>query len=233
MKMSKLGAALFMALAMASPKLAADSALPALVGQANRKTFKKEDIKPKLLALDADLNPEQLDGLLAVLLDNNDSPVAIEPAAPQGAADDDTPASKLKALLEGKVDDETLAAALACLEPVAAADEDDDKMSQSDVKTAMDAMSVKLKTEMREANEARADVRGVVGDVVNLDSAAQIYGFALDHMTIDRTGVESVPALKALFKVANSTKSTASPIIAQDGAGLAARFPLATRFAQA
>ena len=109
-----------------------------------------------------------------------------------------------------------------------AADEAEPGMKPEEVKAAMDG----LRKELREANEAAREVRHIVGDVA-MDSAAEIYGFALDHMNVDRKGVEGVPALRALFKVAAAGK-TASPVhVAQDSAGLAAKFPGAARFSHA
>ena len=70
-------------------------------------------------------------------------------------------------------------------------------------------------------------------DVMGMDSAADVYGFALDHMKVDRAGVEGAAALRALFKVAAAGK-TASPVhVAQDSAGLAAKFPGVARFRNA
>ena len=231
MKMTKLGKALFAALCAASPVLAADSALPALVGPATRKNFKKEDVKAKLLALDAELDPQQLDNVIDALLDVEQEPKAVE--TPMAAADE-SPADKLRKLLAGKVDESVIAEACALMQP-AAADEFPEKkeepgMKKEDVTAAMDSM----RKEFREANEARADVRAIVGDVMGMDSAADVYGFALDHMKVDRTGVEGAPALRALFKVAASAKSSApAPRIAQDAGGLAEKFPGAARFRNA
>jgi hypothetical protein len=230
MKMSKLGKALFAALCAASPVLAADSALPALVGSANRKTFNPKDVKAKLLALDADLDPNQLDNVIDALLDVEQDPKPVETPA---AAVDESPADKLRALLAGKVDDATLEAACGLLATPAADEKPDDKgMKKEEVDAAMDAYGNKLRAEMREANEARADVRQVVGDVIGMDSAAEIYGFALDHLKVDRKGVEGAAALRALFKVASANKP--APVhVAQDSAGLAAKFPGAARFRNA
>ena len=225
MKMSKLGKALFAALCAASPVLAADSALPALVGQANRNTFDRKDVKAKLLALDADLVPQQLDNVIDALLDVEQDPKPVETPA---AAADESPADKLRALLAGKVDDATLEQACALL-ATPAADEAEPGMKKEEVAAAMDG----LRKELREAEEARRDVRPIVGDVMGMDSAADVYGFALDHMNVDRAGVEGAAALRALFKVAAAGK-TASPVhVAQDSAGLAAKFPGAARFSHA
>jgi hypothetical protein len=89
-----------------------------------------------------------------------------------------------------------------------------------------------FRAELRDAEEARREVRPVVGDVLAQDSAADIYTFALDHMKVDHAGVTGVPALKALFKLAN-TKAAPASRVAQDSAGLVAQFPNAARFRQA
>ena len=232
MKMSKLGKALFAALCAASPVLAADSALPALVGSANRKTFDRKDVKAKLLALDAELDPQQLDNVIDALLDVEQDPKAVETPA---AAADESPADKLRKLLAGKVDESVIAEACALMQPAAAdADPGEPGMKKEEVAAAMDAYGAKLRGEMREANEAAREVRPVVGDVMGMDSAAEIYGFALDHMKVDRKGVEGVPALRALFKVAAANKASTAPVhVAQDSAGLAAKFPGAARFRNA
>jgi hypothetical protein len=226
MKMSKVGAALFAALCVASPILAQDSALPALVGNASKANFNKEDVKAKLLALDASLDSNKLDAVLDAILDVEQQPTAQEPNPK--AAEDESPADKLRAMLAGKCDDATIEAACALL-GTPAADEfpnaekkDDDK---EDNKAAMDSM----RKDLREMFEATEEVRETVGKVVGMDSAAEIYGFALDHMKIDRTGVEGAAALRALYRVAGkSTKQNA--VVAQDAAGLAERFPDAARF---
>ena len=230
MKMSKLGKALFAALCAASPVLAADSALPALVGSANRKTFNRNDVKAKLLALDAELDPQQLDNVIDALLDAEQDPKPVETPA---AAADESPADKLRALLAGKVDDATIEQCCAlCAAPAADADPKEGEepgMKKEEVAAAMDG----LRKELREAAEAAREVRGVVGDVA-MDSAAEIYGFALDHMKVDRAGVEGAPALRALFKVAAANKASTAPVhVAQDSAGLAAKFPGAARFRNA
>lgn len=232
MKMTKLGKALFAALCAASPVLAADSALPALVGPATRKNFKKEDVKAKLLALDAELDPQQLDNVIDALLDVEQEPKAVE--TPMAAADE-SPADKLRKLLAGKVDESVINEACNLMAaPAQDADEAAEKMIKDgekpvDVKAAMDG----LRKDLREAEEARRDVRAIVGDVMGMDAAAEVYGFALDHMKVDRKDVEGAPALRALFKVAASKSATPAPRIAQDAGGLDKQFPGAARFRNA
>lgn len=227
MRMTKLGKALFAALSAASPVLAADSALPAMVGQAARKTFDKADVKARLIALDADLDPQQLDNVIDALLDVEQDPKPVE--TPMAAADE-TPSDKLRKLLAGKVDDATLEEACGLLTPAAATDEKEEGMKKEEVEAAMDSM----RTEMREAEDARRDVRETVGDVLGMDSASAVYGFALDHMKVDHKGVEGVAALRALYRVAVSGNSSRpAPKLAQDSGGLATKFPNATRFRNA
>ncbi len=101
-------------------------------------------------------------------------------------------------------------------------------MKKEDVDKAMDG----LRKEMRAAEEARRDVREVVGDVFSMDSASEVYGFALDQMKVDRKDVEGTAALRALFKVAVSKSATRVPIttIAQDDGELVKQFPHIARF---
>ena len=254
MKMTKLGKALFAALSAASTKLAQDAALGAIVGNADKKTFVKDEVKKRLIALDATLNPQQLDNVIDALLDVEKDPeptdVPDKDAPDQGAGDEDDPREKLRKVLAGKVDDKTMDAALDCFPKVPAKDgkggtfppdegldEDDepkDIMKKEDVDKAMDSFGKKLRDQFKQAAEAQRDVRPVVGDVIGMDSAEEIYGFALDHMKIDRKDVQGTPALRALFRVASSTKKqdTITPVIAQDSAGLAKQFPNATRFSK-
>lgn len=235
MKMSKLGKALFAALAAASPKLAADSALPALVGTANRKTFDKQAIKGKLIALDGELDPQQLDNVIDALLDVDQDPKPME--TPMAAADE-TPADKLRALLAGKVDDATIEEAcklfadpsedeLPHSEPNALGLEktglDEEVVKKEDMEAAMDAM----RKEFKEAAAAARDVRAMVGDVA-LDSASEIYEFALDQMKVDHKDVEGVAALRALYKVASSVQNKPAEV-AQDSASVE-QFPGLSRF---
>lgn len=222
MKMTKLGKALFMALSAASPVLAADSALPVLVGSASRKNFKKDVVRSKILALDEDLEPEKVDGVIDAILDIDEDPNPIE--TPEAVVE--TPADKIRGMLTGKVDDSIIDQICEMVKPEVAADEDDDAMSKEDVATAMDG----LRAQLRDAEEAKRDVRDVVGDVIGMDSAEAVYGFALDQMKIDREGVEGAKALRALFKVAHSRPVNVTPKIAQDSDAMATQFPNANRF---
>jgi uncharacterized protein len=223
MKKTKLGLALIAALGLASPVLAADSALPVLLGQADAKNFDRKDVKAKLLALDASLDSNKLDAVLDAILDVEQEPTAQTTPA---AAADESPADKLRALLAGKVDDATIEAACALLgTPAEDEDEFPEKADKEEVKAAMDS----VKREMREANEAANEVRATVGQVIGMDSAADIYAFALDHMKVDHKGVDGAVALRALYRVASKSAPTA-PVVALDSAGAEKQFPGLARF---
>jgi hypothetical protein len=210
MKMTKLGRALFVTLGGMSPKLAQDSALPALVGRAVKKTINAEDVSSKLVAMDADLDPKKakrmIEALIALDAEKEEKPKMM------GEDDDD--------------DDDTVAGD--------EDDEDDDKDKKKVAKDAEEKMKGAMdsfRRDLREASEAARAVRDVVGDVVAMDSAAEIYAFALDHMKVGHEGVKDAASLKALFNLAQTPK-TPTARIAQDTAGMATMFPDANRFVQ-
>jgi hypothetical protein len=211
MKTTKLGKALFVTLGGMSPKLAADSALLALVGQASKKTFKADEVSSKLIAMDADLDPKKMqtaiEAMLALDADPDDNPDALGEDEDDEDDEDEKKKKKLAADAEEKVA----------------------KDAEEKTKTAMDS----FRKELRDADEARRAVRPVVGEVIAQDSAAEIYTFALDEMKVPHEGVTEVPALKALFALAHSSRSAApAPRIAQDAAGAVSKFPNLSRFRQ-
>jgi hypothetical protein len=236
MKMTKLGKALFVAIGAVAPKIATDSALGAIVGSVSKKKFNKEGIKGKIMALDVELDPQQLDNIIDALLDVEQEPEVKPVVAPEKEeiGEDESPVEKLKALLAGKVDESIIEEACKLFE-IPAKDEKEnmeeiaEKSSKPiDVKAAMDG----LRKEMKAAEQARRDVATVVGDVFALDKAADIYAFALDHMGVDYKGVTGDAALSALFRVA-SNKPAAPIRIAADGDALGKQFPGAMRFRNA
>lgn len=218
MKMTKLGKALFAAICAASPKLAADSAVPAMLSNADRKTFDKAKIKADLIALDATLNPEQLDNVVDALLDVEQDP--------KPTVADESPADKVRSMLAGKVDDETISSILALLTAPAQAADEDDKMDKEDVQKAMDG----LRAELLETEQAKRDVRPAVGDVIGMDNAGVVYQFALKHMGVEHQGVTDTAALRALFKVANNQKVTEAKPAFDSGDSVVTKFPGVKRF---
>ena len=103
-------------------------------------------------------------------------------------------------------------------------EKEDEKKAEDKMKHAMD----EFKADLRAADEARRAVRSVVGDVLAQDSAEGIYGFALDQMKVDHAGVQGVPALRALFNLAQqASKPTAR--VAFDAVGVEEKFTGAGR----
>jgi uncharacterized protein len=218
MKTTKLGKALFVTLGGLSPKLAQDSALLALVGQAAKKTFNKEVVSSKLIAMDADLDPKKLASTLDVLL-------ALDAEKEKVAEDDDDDDDDATAQDEDETEEEKKKR----LAKDKMAKDAEEKERDEKQKTAMDS----FRKELRDADDARRAVRPVVGDVIAQDTAAAIYTFALDEMKVPYGGVKDAEALKVIFTNAHSSRS-AAPVarIAQDAAGLATKFPNANRFVQ-
>lgn len=119
-------------------------------------------------------------------------------------------------------------------------DEDEDDEDKED-KAAMDAALIRKAEEnvmgrIRQANEARECVRALVGDVslVAMDSAEDIYRFALDSVGANHKGVHP-SALKSMVEFTISQKSEArkpSVTIGMDSAAttsFAKAFPGATK----
>lgn len=226
MKTTKLGKALFVTLGGMSPKLAADSALLALVGQATGKTFKADEVSTKLIAMDAELDPKRLKTAIEALLALDAEPKPGKPAEDDDDDDDDdAPAQDA----DESDEDYKKRCAKDKLAKDKLAKDAEEKERKEENKAAMDS----FRKQLRDADEARRAVQPVVGDVIAQDSAADIYIFALDEMKIAHDGVTDLPGLKALFALAHSTRSAApAPRIALDAAGLATKFPQANRFRQ-
>ena len=224
MKPTKLGLALKLALSAASPKIAQDSSLVALVGQAKAKTFKKADVLPKLLAMDSEIDTGQLDAIIDAIIGVEDNPEPEKP--PEITAGDneaDSGHAGIMSFLSDKglsPDDlETVGGMLSKIGGPAADEEPDDVMSKEDVTTAMDAMRADLKKQFLDLETAKSAVRGTVGDVIGMDSAAAVYKFALDHLKVDRKDMPDA-GLASLYKVAAERKATPAPFnaIANDAA---------------
>lgn len=193
----------------------------------NEVDMRKGKARQVLMALDATLSPEQLDNIIDALVgveENNDEPEQ-QPQAPEIAGDDDNE-GQVRSLLAGKVDDDIIAQIVALLSPPVATDEEPNEEDMDEkIKMAKDSM----RKEFKDLEQAKADVRHVVGDVLGMDSAKDVYSFALNHLQIAHDGIDSLPALKALVKLAGE-RQQAPLSIAQDSAGLAEKFPNALRF---
>lgn len=234
MKRSKLGNALIVALSTAFPKvqIAADSELEKVLAPATRKDFgtaQREAASKLILAMDSGIDQKQVFAVMDALSDvddpepkKNDEP---EPAKDKRRGKDAKPECDCE-MPNGKH------SADCKMGKDAAAEEEAERKRNEDAK-AMDAKLEQLRADFRDADQAKRDVRPVVGDVVAMDSAEKIYEFALDQMKVDHTGVQGTAALRALFNVAKDRSAGTVPAVVMDSAAAVKRFANAGRFRQA
>lgn len=213
MRMTRFGKGLFIALKALAPKIAQDAALPALVGQLTRQTVDKVSLKTKLLAMDADLNSEEIDSVMDGMTDENDKEV--KRSAEDEDDEDETDEEKKKREAKDKKAKDKAAK---------------DAEAEEKGKKAMDAAIATVIGNLREADEARRAVRETVGEVA-FDSALEVYGFALDHLKIPHAEVKELAGKKALFGLALQKNAPAAPVVAMDAGSLLTQFPNLKRFA--
>ena len=236
---TKLGRALIAALSAASPKIAQDSSLGALVGEAKKKTFKKTEVVAALVAMDSEIDTSSLDEIIDAILGVQENPEPEKLTALAGDEDDDGAKSKHAEIIDflkskglDAADLEAVGNMLTRMdgpEKPAATDADPSTegfMKEEDVNTAMDSMSksltAKLTAQFRDLEQAKADVRPTVGDVIGMDSAPSVYRFALDQMKVDHKDLPDA-ALGKFYALAADRKSDKSPstLIANDSATIA------------
>lgn len=228
---TKLGRALIAALSAASPKIAQDSSLGALVGEAKKKTFKKAEVVKSLLAMDSDVDIDSLDEIIDAILGVQENPEPEKPTALAGDEPAEGGTAQLMAFLQEKglspEDLDAVSGMVSKLSAPAAVDADPEAegyMKKDDVDTAMDSMSksltIKLTKQFQELEQAKADVRPTVGDVIGMDSAPSVYRFALDQMKVDHKDLPDA-ALGKFYALAADRKTVKSPLIANDAATVA------------
>jgi hypothetical protein len=228
MKKTKLGHALIVALSAASPKIAQDSALPNLLGGAIKSKFDKTAVRAGLIAMDAEMDPQKIDDIVDAVLGVEQNPEPQEPMKLTGTADkyDEEGVSKHAEIIDFLKTKGLDAAALEAVgnmltrmeTPPKAEDENMMKPEDVDkkVETAMDEMRQGFKA----LEAAKSAVRTTVGDVIGMDSAEQVYRFALDHLKVDHKDMPPV-GLAKLFAVASERKSEhRTPVIAADSASI-------------
>lgn len=239
MKRTALGRALIVALSAASPKIAQDSSLGALVGEAKKKAFKKAVVMKALVAMDEGMDVEQLDNIIDAILGVEQEPEAQEPPTAVGDAEADPKHAEILDFLKGKglaEDDlQSVGSMLGSMNAAPAEDADPEEpgegyVKQDDVATAMDSMRKDLTKQFRELEMAKSAVRSTVGDVIGMDSAAGVYRFALDHLKVDHKDMPAA-GLGSLFKVASERSASPAHVntIAADAA-IASAIPGLDRF---
>jgi len=244
---SKLGNALIVAVTTAFPKvqIAADSELEKALAPATRKTFgtaQRQSASKLILAMDSSIDEKQVFAVMDALADvddpepkekNNTEP---EPAKDKKKGKDAKPECDECSMPNGKHADD-------CKMGKDAAAKEEEEKKASDKKArdeeelkagkAMDAKLDALRAEYRDADQAKRDVRPIVGDVVAMDSAEKIYEFALDQMKVDHAGVRGTAALRALYNLAKDRSVGTVPAVAMDSASTFKRFPNMGRVRQA
>lgn len=228
MKRTKLGLALIAALGALSPKIAQDASLDAVLGKAAKKTFKKDEVVAKLVAMDSDMNAEGLDDIIDAILGVEENPEA--EVVPTAVSDNDGAGEHAKIidyLRSAGVDASVLegvGAMLADMAKPAATDEDPDMagyVKEDEVNTAMDGLRDGLIKQFRELETAKAAVRKTVGDVLGMDSAEQVYRFALTQLKVDHADMPAA-GLGRLYAVASDRPTEQhKPILASDSAVIA------------
>ena len=171
-------------------------------------------LKP-LLAQDADLEAEVRKALLA--LDEAEK----EDEKENKTADDEDDDEKDKKKTADDEDDEEDKDKKKTAEDED--DEEDDKVSRtamdSAIRLAADSATKKAAENFRKIREAEQVVSPLIGDVVAMDSAEDVYRTALEQSGVDIAGVHP-SAYPALVKMAISQKENSRPVIAQDSASV-------------
>ena len=195
--------------------LVADSLPPELNHMRKHKVAAiRATLKP-LLAQDADLEAEVRKALLA--LDEAEK----EDEKENKTADDEDDDEKDKKKTADDEDDEEDKDKKKTAEDED--DEEDDKVSKtamdSAIRLAADSATKKAAENFRKIREAEQVVRPLIGDVVAMDSAEDVYRTALEQSGVDISGVHP-SAYPAMVKMAISQKENSRPVIAQDSASV-------------
>lgn len=229
MKLDRKGVAIRAALgAYLKPRLAQDAAPKELTAilNANKSPQAIAQAVAKLcksrLAADMEIEPEELVEIIEA------SEQTVEPEEEVKVTCDSDHEAIISLLREAGVSEEVIAKIAASLAPAAAMDEenDDDKKEKDKVdkpamdaaiRLAADAATKKAAENFRAVREAEQAVRPLIGDVVAMDSAEDVYRTALEQSGVDITGVHP-SAFPSLVKMAISQKENSRPAIAQDSA---------------
>lgn len=232
MKLDRKGVAIRAALgAYLKPRLAQDAAPKELTAilNANKSPKAIAQAVAKLcksrLAADMEIEPEELVEIIEA------SEQTVEPEEEVKVTGDSDHEAIISLLREAGVSEEVIAKIAASLAPAAAMDEenDDDKKEKDKVdkpamdaaiRLAEDAAIKKAAANFRAVREAEQAVRPLIGDVVAMDSAEDVYRTALEQSGVDINGVHP-SAFPSLVKMAISQKENSRPApLAQDSASI-------------
>lgn len=190
-------------------------ALPIELMELNMKlkkgAFAKINAKAKtLLAMDADLTPEEIKELVQTVAENIEHTVEDEDEVEkvEGAEDEDEE--------ETAEDESEVTESDREQKP---ADDEDEEAEKEDKKAAMDADSIRkqVRAEIDALYSARELVKPLVG-VVAMDSAEAVLKHALKKSGVDSAGVESIAGLKSMVGLVLKQKSQPQVKTAMDHA---------------
>ncbi|EML9141943.1 DUF2213 domain-containing protein [Klebsiella pneumoniae] len=195
--------------------LVADSLPPELNHMRKHKVAAiRATLKP-LLAQDADLEAEVRKALLAL-----DEAEKEDEKENKTADDEDDDENDKKKTADDEDDEEDKDKKKTAEDED---DEEDDKVSRtamdSAIRLAADSATKKAAENFRKIREAEQVVRPLIGDVVAMDSAEDVYRTALEQSGVDIAGVHP-SAYPAMVKMAISQKENSRPVIAQDSASV-------------
>jgi len=232
MKLDRKGVAIRAALgAYLKPRLAQDAAPKELTAilNANKSPKAIAQAVAKLcksrLAADMEIEPEELVEIIEA------SEQTVEPEEEPNVTGDGDNEAIISLLREAGVSEEVIAKIAAALAPAAAMDAENDDDSEdrgrvdkpamdAAIRLAADAATKKAAENFRAVREAEQAVRPLIGDVVAMDSAEDVYRTALEQSGVDITGVHP-SAFPSLVKMAISQKENSRPApLAQDSASI-------------
>ncbi|MEE9659112.1 DUF2213 domain-containing protein [Enterobacter cloacae complex sp. CARB60] len=198
--------------------LVADSLPPELMLMSKRKAaIIRATLKP-LLAADADLEAEVRKALLALDEAEKEDEKEKKPAEDE----DDDKGDEKKKTADDEDDEDSDDKKK---KPAEDEDDEDDKKDDKVSKTAMDS-AIRLAADsatkraaenFRKVREAEQAVRPLIGDVVAMDSADDVYRTALEQAGVDIEGVHP-SAFPKMVKMAIEQQNNKRPVIAQDSA---------------
>lgn len=246
MKLSKKAVAMRAALgAYLRPRLAQDGALPQL------RAIVKGNKKPEFVAMDAksvfkdaDIDLVQLTNVLKLAADEADEDEDDEGANDEEEEEDkesekekskDRARDKAKDRAKDKAKDKAKDEDKDEEDKKGEDEEEDDDEKEKDDRKASDAaLEQRVRrntlTEFRAIREAEEAVRPLVGSVVAMDSAEEVYRYALDHMGIDSKGIHAsaLPAMVGMAKELRP-KTIRVAMDAASAESFTKRFPTATK----
>ncbi len=181
----------------------------------------------KIKAMDIDISEQQLDNLLDVVLGvEQENEAENNPEAITADVEEDSKQTAKKMLKDKGFSDEEIAKICGMLENKGMDEDTDDnkendnkedkktedeesetdnKKNEADMKKAMDEMATSIRESIRSEfaalEQAKNDVRPLIGEVSGIDNAENVYRFALDALSIKHDDLKEITSLKRLCEM--------------------------------